>query len=613
VAFLIFILLGVLLLQHFYILPGYKSSLEKVAISKIETLVDNMDHIIDNLESFAYVFAVDKDLRNKLLSGSAIDIQEGINYLNKRKGEYPILDEIMILYKDSPVFYTSSGVTSRDNMLKFNENIAGWDSFYTDIATDKKISLVAYHRPYLQNQNDLAMIVNITPDGKEESHTKICYLLSYNYVDNFIKNLSLENVEDFCIITGDNAPWINTFQSHDEYLTILEKQKKGFHYTKSRISVVKSSSYSGLTYIHGYSSENFLSSYINFQSKVLMLILALGLIGVIFAFKLSSTNYSVIKRILRPLKKDITTIGKNDLKNIESIISNIINQNDIMSKTLQYQEPLIKERALLYIIEGKYNDNERFKHLITNLNLDLDKKAFALFLIDIESECENPDEIYECITSYIEENRFGYCLEIQKNYNLIVLIADNAIDTISELSNMISEHIMSEISKKFNCKLCKYDGGTCLQISHVHNLYANACAQRNIYKKTTDDSEEKSTDSQKNDEQIFKEVITFVHNNYTDANLSLVMVADQIGKSVYFTSRLFKTSLGCTFSDYVSHLRVEKAKTLLTTTGLTINELTEAVGYIDSSSFNKKFKSIVGCSLGAYRKNHSKNSISHIN
>ena len=54
VAFLIFILLGVLLLQHFYILPGYKSSLEKVAISKIETLVDNMDHIIDNLESFAY-------------------------------------------------------------------------------------------------------------------------------------------------------------------------------------------------------------------------------------------------------------------------------------------------------------------------------------------------------------------------------------------------------------------------------------------------------------------------------------------------------------------------------------------------------------------------------
>jgi AraC-like DNA-binding protein len=58
---------------------------------------------------------------------------------------------------------------------------------------------------------------------------------------------------------------------------------------------------------------------------------------------------------------------------------------------------------------------------------------------------------------------------------------------------------------------------------------------------------------------------------------------------------------------------VEKAKTLLTTTGLTINELTEAVGYIDSSSFNKKFKSIVGCSLGAYRKNHSKNSISHIN
>ena len=53
---------------------------------------------------------------------------------------------------------------------------------------------------------------------------------------------------------------------------------------------------------------------------------------------------------------------------------------------------------MLYIIEGKYNDNERFKHLITNLNLDLDKKAFALFLIDIESECENPDEIYECIT-----------------------------------------------------------------------------------------------------------------------------------------------------------------------------------------------------------------------
>ena len=59
-------------------------------------------------------------------------------------------------------------------------------------------------------------------------------------------------------------------------------------------------------------------------------------------------------------------------------------------------------------------------------------------------------------------------------------------------------------------------------------------------------------------------------------------------------SYLFKKEIGENFSDYVRALRLEKARALLLTTDMAIDDISLAVGYANTSSFRRKFKQTAG-------------------
>lgn len=52
---------------------------------------------------------------------------------------------------------------------------------------------------------------------------------------------------------------------------------------------------------------------------------------------------------------------------------------------------------------------------------------------------------------------------------------------------------------------------------------------------------------------------------------------------------LFKTNLGMSVQQYVTHHRMEKAKALLTHTDLPVQIVAERVGYNDLSAFSRRF------------------------
>jgi transcriptional regulator GlxA family with amidase domain len=57
------------------------------------------------------------------------------------------------------------------------------------------------------------------------------------------------------------------------------------------------------------------------------------------------------------------------------------------------------------------------------------------------------------------------------------------------------------------------------------------------------------------------------------------------------------------FIDYLSHKRLMKASELLTKTKLSIRDIVEQIGYIDVSSFTRKFTAEYGQSPGRFRQN----------
>jgi AraC family transcriptional regulator len=79
-----------------------------------------------------------------------------------------------------------------------------------------------------------------------------------------------------------------------------------------------------------------------------------------------------------------------------------------------------------------------------------------------------------------------------------------------------------------------------------------------------------------------------------DTDLTVSGIAQAVGMSPYYFTRLFKESTGQSPHQYVVEARVRKAKELLTTGKFTISEAAYHVGFVDQSHLTCHFKRVFG-------------------
>lgn len=93
--------------------------------------------------------------------------------------------------------------------------------------------------------------------------------------------------------------------------------------------------------------------------------------------------------------------------------------------------------------------------------------------------------------------------------------------------------------------------------------------------------------------------------DYMDKNfykaISLEEVADHIGISSYYLSKLFKERFQVTFIDYLTKTRLEKAKEHLLDPNVPLKEIALNIGYKDPNYFSRVFKKETGMSPSEYR------------
>ena len=111
--------------------------------------------------------------------------------------------------------------------------------------------------------------------------------------------------------------------------------------------------------------------------------------------------------------------------------------------------------------------------------------------------------------------------------------------------------------------------------------------------------EGKSENLQDSQKSIIKK---YIKENYK-RDLSAGDVAGILGYSDVYFSKIFKQLFDDTFINYLTNLRIEKAKVLLKDVSFNIKEVGASVGYTDSNYFTKVFKRAVGMSPSEYRGN----------
>ncbi len=107
---------------------------------------------------------------------------------------------------------------------------------------------------------------------------------------------------------------------------------------------------------------------------------------------------------------------------------------------------------------------------------------------------------------------------------------------------------------------------------------------------------------ERNDE--INAVVNYVEKNYQN-RISLEEVADYVNLNPQYLSRLVKKELGIGFTHYVTNLKIEKAKELLSDTDLPILNISLELSYNEPNYFCKVFKKIVGMTPMEYRASRS--------
>ena len=95
--------------------------------------------------------------------------------------------------------------------------------------------------------------------------------------------------------------------------------------------------------------------------------------------------------------------------------------------------------------------------------------------------------------------------------------------------------------------------------------------------------------------------IEFIKTNYFE-DLTLKIVSDSVGLSEIHFSRIFIKHTGNSFTDFLTFIRIEKAKELMSSTDMKIYEIAAKVGYSSTEHFSRMFKKITGSSPNNYRK-----------
>ncbi len=93
----------------------------------------------------------------------------------------------------------------------------------------------------------------------------------------------------------------------------------------------------------------------------------------------------------------------------------------------------------------------------------------------------------------------------------------------------------------------------------------------------------------------------YMQQHYREA-LRLEDVSSAVGFNATYFSTLFKKETGQNFMDYLTELRISKAKELLCGDTLSVQDVAEMVGYSDLKYFSRLFKKATGVSPSDYKK-----------
>jgi AraC-like DNA-binding protein len=558
------------------ILKGKKDNLILYSPSQASTRYSFI-FVINKLE-LKNLMQVDSDLYSICLTDNNNNIVYGINqkellsFLSKdnhyEAGSYPI-DKSSIAYVTPTVNYQFQIIALSNKMILLQDvNMAFKKTYLLLIA----IGIIGLFIIVFSMQMTYAPLHKLTKNIAEDASPNSNYIQQINNVFNAskVKNQQLQDkVNDYRMVMQHSIIDSIVLESNSNSLTHDMEQIDQFFNPSFNNSffVVK------IVFTHSVLEPNYIKEYITLALPSDSSCISLELNDKYSVFLINYTGSEhqkgeVIRLFFDDFSKEtgcriaISNNSSNPL-DIPSLYENAMLVSEFLSKDLVVSYNDIGDKSFL-----KTTVSYPYKRLesLTNALEELDFANTHIILqelLNIISENNNPDFFIRCVL-----------LDILTS---IVNLMNKSNIKFEKFSEIYFETL-------YFCRSCKYSTKTIEISNNIHNLltiFDKEIANMTIH---------------------ISQIKQLLMENYLSSDFSITLLADHFHVSIAYMSYLFKKKTNLNLSDYVWELRLEKAKELLITTDMPIDDISVTIGYLNSSSFRRKFKQTTNISPSQYRR-----------
>lgn len=337
------------------------------------------------------------------------------------------------------------------------------------------------------------------------------------------------------------------------------------------------------------------------------------------------TSYEEFELVREAMRYDVVDYLIKLELNKDILVSSVKKALSILNEVQAALPPDIKspgeavqsfqEIFFLSLLNNTFEDKEHIEIQIKELNLELNAPYYVAChckVLDFESlsmSKEKKINLFESSLQMVREiaSRYIPCYVISLDMKHFCILF--SLEEIQDYKNKIIEAILktsSMVNNYFNVTFLTSVGHP---TDHLLTIYESFKEARKISSFLTKEKpiliyEDFLADT--SSKNAFVIHVKQYIEEHIEERLTLNQVAEVFEISPNYLSSLFKKYNSLGFSEYISQMKIAKAKSLMEDSNLRVYEIADRLGYDSAFYFSKVFKKVEGCSPSKYLQTRQK-------
>lgn len=350
----------------------------------------------------------------------------------------------------------------------------------------------------------------------------------------------------------------------------------------------------------------------NFRILMLCLLVVSLAAGGALIFLMARRLSAPIIELGNVLDKD----GKLPVEDFVEEVKKLVAYNTELDEKMQLQTSVLKTGAFYRLLTGEVLDEKSVEEVVDKIGITRQAACYAVLLVscnDIGAETKL-DEISAqkvFLEKLIREQKYEEVMEIYHIdfERMVILMASGDLSArqIRERAEKLISDVLGVIGKTYYYSV-SVGGDVIGDIRHLPEAFVHTKKALNIpqnvfgfrriqwYEQVRQyQAMEKYELSDREDSislqnrVLMDKVKEYIQENYSNPQLSLSMLAEEMCMTEVYLSKLFKKATGENFSKYVENCRMKKAKELIDQ-GRKVKEAAELTGYNSPQVFRRAWK-----------------------